>query len=156
MADSTCTDGPPAPVPAPGAPRVGVGAVVWRGDQVLLVRRGKEPGYGQWSLPGGSQELGETLFDAAAREVREGTGVEIRPLGILTAVDNIVRGPAGGILFHYTIIDVTADWVSGEPTAADDVLDARWASRSDCQALVEWPVLRRVLDEAWTARTTKD
>jgi ADP-ribose pyrophosphatase YjhB (NUDIX family) len=140
MAASTCTDLPPA-----RHPRVGVGVIVWRGDHLLLIRRGKEPALGQWSLPGGSQELGETLFEAAAREVREETGVIARPTGILTAVDNLVRGPEGDLLFHYTIVDVVADWLQGEPAAADDVTDARWASRSEWEALVEWRPLLDVL-----------
>jgi 8-oxo-dGTP diphosphatase len=135
-----------------GAPRVGVGVIVWRGSDVLLVRRGKEPGYGQWSLPGGAQELGETLFEAARREVQEETGVQIAPCGILTAVDNLVYGSDGAVQFHYTIVDVVADWVAGDPVAADDVLDARWADREAWETLIEWEVLRAVLAQAWTAR----
>jgi 8-oxo-dGTP diphosphatase len=152
MADSTCTDAPPAPLPAPTSPKVGVGVVVWRGKQVLLIRRGKQPGYGQWSLPGGSQELGETLFEAAAREVMEETGVTVAPLGILTAVDNIVRGDDGAVQFHYTIIDVAADWVAGEPVASDDAMDAKWADEAEWNRLIEWPILRQVLAEAAAAR----
>lgn len=126
--------------------------VVWRGPQVLLIRRGKQPGYGQWSLPGGSQELGETLFEAAAREVREETGVTVAPQGVLTAVDNIVRGPDGAVQFHYTIIDVVADWVAGEPVASDDAMDAKWADEAEWNRLIEWPILRQVLADAAAAR----
>lgn len=133
-------------------PRVGVGCIVWKGDSVLLIRRGKPPGLGEWSLPGGSQELGETLFEAAAREVLEETGVVARPLAVLTAVDNIVRDAAGGIAFHYTIVDVVADWQAGEPLAATDVLDARWATRDEWRALVAWSPLLEVLEMAWAAR----
>lgn len=133
-------------------PRVGVGCIVWKGERVLLVRRGKPPGYGEWSLPGGSQELGETLFQAAAREVLEETGVTAAPASVLTAVDNIVPGPDGAILFHYTIVDVVADWVAGEPQAADDVLDARWATLAEADALVAWEPLRVVLRLAGQAR----
>ncbi|QJE73776.1 NUDIX hydrolase [Aerophototrophica crusticola] len=136
----------------PTHPRVGVGCIVWKGDRVLLVRRGKPPGYGEWSLPGGSQELGETLFQAAAREVLEETGVTATPTSVLTAVDNIVPGPDGGILFHYTIVDVVADWAAGEPQAADDVLDARWATLAEAEALVAWEPLRVVLRMAAQAR----
>ena len=152
MADSTCTETPPAPLPAPTSPKVGVGVLVWRGELVLLIRRGKPPGFGQWSLPGGSQELGETLFEAAQREVLEETGVTVAPRGILTAVDNIVRGPDGAVQFHYTIIDVVADWVAGEPVASDDAMDARWAGSDEWDRLVEWPMLRQVLAEALAAR----
>jgi len=136
----------------PSHPLVGVGCLVWKDGQVLLIRRGKPPGYGEWSLPGGRQELGETLFAAAEREVREETGVTARARSFLTAVDNIVRDGDGNLLFHYTIIDVTADWVSGDPVAGDDALDARWASLADCEALVAWEPLKQVLRAAFSAQ----
>lgn len=136
----------------PDHPRVGVGALVWKGDAVLLVRRGKPPGLGEWSIPGGSQELGETLFEAAMREVAEETCVTARPLAILTAVDNIVRDPDGAVRFHYTIVDVMAEWVAGEPVAATDVLDARWATPADWRDLVSWPPLLAVLEMGLAAR----
>ena len=136
----------------PTHPRVGVGALVWKGDRVLLVRRGKPPGLGEWSVPGGAQELGETLFEAAVREVAEETGVTCRPLAVLTAVDNIVRGTDGTIAFHYTIVDVVAEWLAGEPVAASDVTDARWADAAAWRDLVAFPALRAVLEQAWAAR----
>lgn len=133
-------------------PRVGVGCLVWKDGQVLLIRRGKPPGYGEWSLPGGSQELGETLFAAAEREVREETGIVARARSILTAVDNIVRDADGTLRFHYTIVDVTADWLSGEPVPGDDALDARWAGLAECEALVAWEPLKQVLRAAFAHR----
>lgn len=139
------------PHPAPTRPRVGVGCLVWKDGQVLLIKRGKPPGYGEWSLPGGSQELGETLFQAAEREVREETGVTAHARSILTAVDNIVRDADGLLRFHYTIVDVTADWVSGDPVPADDALDARWATLAECEALVAWEPLKQVLRAAFVA-----
>lgn len=134
----------------PTHPRVGVGCLVWKDGQVLLIRRGKPPGYGEWSLPGGSQELGETLFEAAVREVWEETGVVAHARSILTAVDNIVRDRDGTLRFHYTIVDVTADWLSGEPVPGDDALDARWATLADCEALVTWEPLKQVLRAAFS------
>ncbi|OYQ36547.1 phosphohydrolase [Niveispirillum lacus] len=136
----------------PTHPRVGVGCLVWKDGQVLLIRRGKPPGYGEWSLPGGSQELGETLFEAAEREVREETGIIARARSILTAVDNIVRDADGTLRFHYTIVDVTADWVSGDPVPGDDALDARWAPLSECEQLVGWEPLKQVLRTAFRDR----
>ncbi|MFV3075184.1 NUDIX hydrolase [Niveispirillum fermenti] len=130
-------------------PRVGVGCLVWKQARVLLIRRGKPPGHGEWSLPGGSQELGETLFQAAEREVLEETGVTARARSILTAVDNIVHDAAGALLFHYTIVDVEADWQAGEPVAGDDALDARWAGLEECEALVSWEPLKQVLRMAF-------
>lgn len=133
-------------------PRVGVGCIVWKGAQVLLVQRGKPPGEGEWSLPGGSQELGETLFEAAIREVREETGVEAEALSVLTAVDNIVHDAAGALLFHYTIIDVVAEWQAGEPVAADDARAVRWATVAEWEKLVVWAPLKTVLRQAWMER----
>ncbi|MEQ8964345.1 MAG: NUDIX hydrolase [Azospirillaceae bacterium] len=129
----------------PDRPRVGVGVVVRHEGRLLLIKRGKPPGVGQWSLPGGSLELGETLFACAEREAMEETGITVRATGVLTAVDNIVRDADGRVAFHYTIVDVLADWVAGEPVAADDALDARWATPAEALELVEWPMLRRVI-----------
>lgn len=133
-------------------PRVGVGCIVWKGAQVLLVQRGKPPGEGEWSLPGGSQELGETLFEAAIREVREETGVEAEALSVLTAVDHIVHDAAGALLFHYTIIDVVAEWLAGDPVAADDARAARWTNAAEWEHLVVWAPLKTVLRQAWMER----
>lgn len=131
-------------------PRVGVGCLVWKDGQVLLIRRGKPPGNGEWSLPGGSQELGETLFAAAEREVIEETGVTAQARSVLTAVDNIVHDADGRLAFHYTIVDVEADWIAGEPVPGDDALDARWADLAACEALVAWEPLRAVLRDAFS------
>lgn len=133
-------------------PLIGVGVLVWRGDRLLLVKRGKPPAQGQWSLPGGGQELGETLFQTAEREVAEETGITARAASVLTAVDSITHGPDGQIAFHYTIVDVMADWQAGEPVAADDALDARWASLGEAMDLVEWQPLRDVIAMAAATR----
>lgn len=129
----------------PDRPRVGVGVVVRRGDRVLLVRRAKPPQQGHWSLPGGSQELGETLFQTAEREVREETGITCHAVSVLTAVDAIHRDAEGRVQWHYTIIDVAAAWLSGEPVPADDVDAARWATAQEVEALVQWPKTRAVI-----------
>ncbi|WP_119677487.1 NUDIX hydrolase [Indioceanicola profundi] len=136
----------------PDHPRVGVGVLVWKGDALLLIRRGKPPGMGEWSLPGGSQELGETLFETAAREVMEETCITARPVAVLTAVDNIVQDPDGRVRFHYTIVDVVAEWQAGEPVAATDVLEARWATPQEWRSLVVWQPLLEVLEMALAAR----
>jgi len=133
-------------------PVVGVGAVVVKpdaaGPRLLLVRRGKPPAQGQWSFPGGRQEWAETVAEAAVRETREETGVEIEPLDVLGVVDNIVDGVAGRVAFHYTIIDVIAVWRSGMPVAADDVTEARWAAVEEALDLVTWQPARALIAKA--------
>lgn len=129
----------------PEYPFVGIGAVVWRNDKVLLIKRKNPPSQGQWSLPGGKQNAGETIFAAAAREVREETGVEITPLGVITAIDAITRDAAGKVEYHYTLVEVAADWVAGEAIAADDALDVQWAAPDQVEKLCEWAEIPRIV-----------
>jgi len=114
------------------APQVGVGAIVWKDDKVLLIRRGQPPRKGSWSLPGGRQQLGETVNEGVAREVREETGIEIRILDMVAVVDLIER-EGDAIAYHYTVIDVVAEWVSGEAVAGDDAAEVAWV-RADALA----------------------
>jgi len=133
----------------PVRPWVGVGVVVWQGDQVLLIRRGRPPRKGQWGLPGGAQALGETLFDAAAREVLEETGLEIIPEAVVTALDGISRDHHGAVEFHYTLVEVTAECRSGDPVAADDADDARWVPLAEVEQWVnDGDTLRVILMSA--------
>ena len=136
---------------APTHPRVGVGILVWKGEALLLIRRGKPPGQGRWSIPGGSLDLGETLAEAARREVLEETGVSCRPLAVLTAVDSILRDPTGAVEFHYAIVEMMAVWEAGEPVADSDALEARWALPAEWRDLVDWPPLLAVLEQGWAA-----
>ena len=106
-------------------PVVGVGVVVLRGAEVLLVRRGAPPHRGRWSIPGGKQERGETVRDAARREIREETGVEIALVGLVDVVDGIRRDETGAAVSHYTLIDFAAEWVSGEGFVGDVAVEAR-------------------------------
>jgi len=134
------TSPPDSTLPIPA-----VGVVVWRGGEVLLVRRRKPPRRGQWSLPGGRQEPGETIREAAAREVREETGLTIRVGRLLDVIDSISRNVAGGIEFHYTLVDYDADWVAGEAAAADDVTDVTWAHPDDLTQFDLWDETVRVI-----------
>jgi ADP-ribose pyrophosphatase YjhB (NUDIX family) len=111
----------------PQFPVVGIGIVVLRADSVLLIRRGKAPALGEWSLPGGAQELGETAEQAARRELAEETGLTVGALLLAAHVDCIHRDEAGRILYHYTILDFAAAWQSGEPRAGSDSVDVAWA-----------------------------
>lgn len=119
----------PLPPPAAGsAPRpvVATIAVLLREGQVLLVRRANPPDAGRWGFPGGKTEFGETIQAACLRELREETGVEARAHQVVTAVDALDRDAGGGIRHHYVLVAVLCSWVSGEPVAADDALEARW------------------------------
>jgi 8-oxo-dGTP diphosphatase len=126
-------------------PVVGVGVVIWREDKVLLIKRGNAPFKGQWGLPGGKQNVGETIMQAAAREAREETGLDIAPLGIVTALDAITRDAKGKIEFHYTIIDVVAESREGVAMAHDDAEDVRWATLEEVEKLCAWPEVARVV-----------
>ena len=112
-----------------------VGAVVFRDDRVLLVRRGRAPSRGLWAVPGGAVEAGETLAAAAEREVREETGVIVRAGRPVHAFDVISRGAGGEIEHHYVVVDLIADYVAGEPNAADDAVDAAWVRIEELGAL---------------------
>jgi ADP-ribose pyrophosphatase len=119
----------------PCYPMVAVGAVVFKNNCVLLVRRGQAPSEDLWAIPGGSVEIGETLQAAAEREILEETGVKIRAGKPIYAFDVIDRDAGGKIRFHYVIVDLAADYVSGEPAAGDDAAEARWVSAHEVNAL---------------------
>ena len=144
---------PTAPVPA-------VGAVVLHDGAVLLVRRGKAPARGVWAVPGGRVELGETLAQAAEREVREETGVSVRAGEPVWSFDSVIRDEEGRVSYHYVIVDLLADYLSGEPRASDDALEARWVRPEDFpDLLVSRPTLDllerlRFLPPAGTAAST--
>jgi len=129
----------------PTRPIVGIGIVVIKDDSVLLVRRGKPPNVGAWTLPGGAQELGETAEEAARRELLEETGLEVDTLHFAATVDNIRRDEAGRVRFHYTIIDFATRWVAGEPVAATDVTEAAWAKLGALDQYNLWSEAHRVI-----------
>jgi ADP-ribose pyrophosphatase YjhB (NUDIX family) len=129
----------------PARPIVGIGIVVIKGNTVLLVRRGKPPNIGAWTLPGGAQELGETTEDAARRELLEETGIEVGELHFVATVDNIRHDATGRVHFHYTIIDFAARWVSGDPVADTDVTEAVWAPLDALDEYGLWSEAHRVI-----------
>jgi ADP-ribose pyrophosphatase YjhB (NUDIX family) len=108
-----------------------VGAVVFRGEEVLLVRRGQEPARDSWSLPGGLVELGETLEGALKRELEEETGLTVKILGITAVLERIYRDPAGRIPYHYVLVDYLCEYEGGELSPASDITAARFVPLSE-------------------------
>lgn len=129
----------------PDRPIVGVGVVVWRRNSFLLVRRGKEPNKGQWSIPGGAQKLGETVYMAAAREVREETGLAVTVTALVDVVDGIMRDEEGVVQYHYTLVDVVAESSEGEPLAGDDADAVGWYTLDDLPELGLWSETERII-----------
>jgi ADP-ribose pyrophosphatase len=119
----------------PDHPRVGVGAIVLREGRVLLIRRGAAPAVGLWAIPGGGLRIGETLQEGAEREILEETGIVIRAGAPVFTCDSFERDGEGRFRFHYVIVDMAADYVSGEVKAADDALEARWISPAEIRNL---------------------
>lgn len=136
----------------PNRPVVGVGVVVWHGEQVLLVRRAQPPRAGQWSLPGGGQDLGETMVETARREVREEAGIEIEVGEVIATLDLIERDDRGRVRYHYTLIDFTAEAASAATVPGDDATEARWFELAALDQLGLWSETLRVISLAQRRR----
>jgi ADP-ribose pyrophosphatase YjhB (NUDIX family) len=135
----------------PSAPLVGVGAVVVEQGRVLLVRRGREPLKGHWSLPGGMLELGESLVDGVVREVREETGLTVEPIELIELLDRIHR-EGERVRYHYVIADYLCRVAGGALQAASDADAVRWVERAEWNshsALRLDPVTVRVIEAGW-------
>jgi len=112
----------------PVAPLVGIGAVIIESGRVVLVKRGRVPLLGEWSIPGGAVELGETVREAVIREAREETGLEIDPVALLGVFDRVIRDENGSVRYHYVLVDYYCRRVGGELCAGSDCDGARWFS----------------------------
>lgn len=141
------TDGKPAGYP--DRPELAVGAVVFRNECVLLVRRGQPPSENDWAIPGGRVELGESLQDAAQREVREETGLDIRAREPVHTFDVIERDSTGAVRYHYVVVDLKADYLRGSVRPGDDAADARWIAEKELPHLQVSPPTRRLLAEVF-------
>lgn len=129
----------------PPNPIVGVGVVVRHQGRVLLIRRGKAPRAGQWSLPGGRQHLGETVEEAARREVLEEAGLPLLDCRLLTVVDLIERDAGGLVAWHYTLIDFVAEAGHDQAIAGDDAAEVGWFTPEQAIQAVAWEETRRIL-----------
>jgi len=121
---------------------LGVGLVVWRGEEVLLIRRGKPPFEGCWSIPGGKVEPGETLQVAALRELDEETGTKAAIAGLIDVFENISSHG------HFVMVDYAARWTCGSPRAGDDALEARFMTYAEALSALEWDKTRQALDRS--------
>lgn len=119
----------------PDRPRVAVGAIVFKGNEVLLVRRANPPSRDVWAIPGGNVQLGESLQQAAEREILEETAIRIQAGAPVFTFDFIERDNAGRVKFHYVIVDLMAEYLDGEPQPGDDAADARWVSSGAIKSL---------------------
>jgi ADP-ribose pyrophosphatase len=119
----------------PQQPLVGVGAIIVDDGRVLLIKRGKAPLLGEWSIPGGMLELGETLREGAEREALEETGLVVRATELLGVFDRIVPDETKRTLYHYVLIDFLCQKVSGNVLAAGDAADACWFTSEEIEKL---------------------
>lgn len=130
-------------------PAIGVAAIVFHQDKVLLVQRANEPGKGQWSFPGGKLRAGESLKQAAERETREEAGIKVSASSIAHTFEMIEYDDKQELKFHYIIIDMEAKYLSGQPEANDDALDARWISIKEIASLNLHPETRKLLADKY-------
>lgn len=119
----------------PDSPLVGVGAVIIEDGRVLLVKRGHPPLAGEWSIPGGVLELGETLREAALREAREETCLAVETADLLGVYDRVLRDDDGHTIYHFVLVDFLCRRVGGEAQAADDADEVRWFTPAEAREL---------------------
>ena len=131
----------------PDYPRIGVSIAVRRGGRVLLAKRGKAPMAGRWAFPGGAVELGETLEDAARRELCEETGLTAQNLVFLGFADRISRDEEGSVSHHYVLARFLCAAFEGTPTAGDDAAELRWATLKEATQLETVPQLLELIGD---------
>lgn len=133
----------------PQRPVVGVGGVVISNGQVALIRRANEPHKGQWSIPGGMLEVGETLGEGVRRELREETGLEVEVGELIEAFERVFRDADGRVRFHYVILDYLCRSASVRPVAGGDALEVAWVGEDELDRFALSETVLRVLRKAF-------
>ena len=133
----------------PERPIVGVGGVVIEDGRALLIKRGHPPLQGEWSIPGGTLELGETLLEGVQRELAEETGIEVRIVDLIEVFERVFRDDAGKVRYHFVIMDYLCEAISGTARAGSDVVDVAWASETQLEQYSLTPTATRVIRRAF-------
>ncbi len=136
--------------PQTKVPEIGVGGVVFKQGKILLVQRKNPPAQNQWAIPGGRLRFGESLKEACEREILEETGVRVKAGEIVHVFEVLDRDPQNGIRFHYVIIDLLAEYVSGELQAGDDALQVGWFTPQDIKQIKVNPFTLKLLKEKFS------
>ena len=137
----------------PDRPYVGVGVIVFRDQEVLMVKRKKEPNKGQWSIPGGKQMIGETAAEAAKRELLEETGVKVDRLLLVDVVDAIFPDFEGKIKYHYTLVDYMGQWQAGDSCPGDDAKEVSWVHLNELSLYSLLEKTMNIIQKAATMNT---
>ncbi len=147
----------------PERPVVGVGGVIIDNGRALLIRRGGEPLRGEWSIPGGTLELGESLQEGVARELREETGLDVRVLELIEVFDRIFPGESLQLSaqkhtprFHFVIVDYLCERIGGEPRAGSDVTDVAFAAEDELEKFRLTETATRVLKRAFAMARARE
>ena len=119
----------------PKQPLIGVGAIIVQSGKVVLVKRGHAPLAGEWSIPGGVLEVGETMREGVIREAREETGLAIEPLDLLGVFDRMMKDDRGQVLYHYVLVDFLCRVLGGDLKAAGDAAEASWFTSQEVTRL---------------------
>ena len=133
----------------PERPIVGVGGVVIHGERALLIRRGSAPLEGEWSIPGGMLEIGETILEGVQRELLEETAIEVRVLDLIEVFERVTRDGEGRLKYHFVILDYLCEVVRGEALAGSNVTDVAWARETELGGYSLTPTATRVIQKAF-------